>query len=308
MLKLAGRAIDRSLHDYLSENQPKYLAVQDVPNARLIAEVKVLERLNSQSGNLTVGDLRQYLQNFNENGIEPEDWWQLSDELPYTIDVTWASTGKISEYDVIFRQIKEDPAILVPGTTEVEKNQPWSAYANNPLAEKMVGHLKPVLRNYLMEILPEYMVPAAFMFIDEMPLTPNGKVNRKALPAPDRSRPELANPFVSPESEIEQAIAKVWQEILQLDGVGIQDNFFELGGNSLLLTQVHHQLVSLFGAQVSIVALFQYPTIQDLAQYLTQTEAEESATKRPEPSSRRTRRSAVKNISQRRQQHRQTKK
>ncbi len=125
------------------------------------------------------------------------------------------------------------------------------------------------LRNYLKERLPEYMLPAVFMLLDALPLTPNGKVDRRALPAPENSRP-IAADHQAPRSQLEQAIASIWQEVLNLEKVGINDNFFDLGGHSLLMVQVNSKLREVLTRDLSIVEMFQNPTINFLVQYLTQ--------------------------------------
>ena len=130
------------------------------------------------------------------------------------------------------------------------------------------------LRNYLKEKLPNYMVPSAFVVLDELPLTLNGKVDRQALPNPEGVRPELEAAYVAPRNEVERNIATVWQEVLHLDVVGIHDNFFDLGGNSLLTVQVHSRLRVLFDRDLSVIELFRYPTISDLASYLSRDTVE----------------------------------
>ncbi|NEQ33998.1 MAG: non-ribosomal peptide synthetase, partial [Leptolyngbya sp. SIO4C5] len=119
--------------------------------------------------------------------------------------------------------------------------------------------------------LPNYMIPAAFVLLEALPLTPNGKVDRRLLPAPSGLRPDLTVPYAAPQTEIEQQIAAVWQQVLQVNQLGIHDNFFELGGNSLLLVQSYNQLKELAQPNLSIVDLFQYPTVETLANYLSQT-------------------------------------
>ncbi|MBN3958469.1 non-ribosomal peptide synthetase [Nostoc sp. NMS8] len=126
------------------------------------------------------------------------------------------------------------------------------------------------LRDFLKEKLPEYMLPSAFIVLDALPLTPNGKVNRRGLPAPEGLRPELTETFQPPQSEMEQQIAKLWQEVLHLDKVGIHDNFFDLGGHSLLILQVNNQLRAILQRDISVVTMFQNPTIYSLAEYLSQ--------------------------------------
>ncbi|NMG20301.1 non-ribosomal peptide synthetase, partial [Brasilonema bromeliae] len=133
------------------------------------------------------------------------------------------------------------------------------------------------LRDFLESKLPNYMVPAAFVMLEALPLTPNGKVDRKALPAPDDSRPELEAVYQQPQTEVEQTIARILQELLQIENVGIHDNFFELGGHSLLLVQVHSKLQKIFQRDFPLVEMFQYPTISHLTRYLGQESSEQES-------------------------------
>ncbi|MFN6514069.1 MAG: amino acid adenylation domain-containing protein [Nostoc sp. CreGUA01] len=126
------------------------------------------------------------------------------------------------------------------------------------------------LRSFLESKLPNYMIPAAFVILETLPLTPNGKLDRKALPAPDTARSQLEAIYQPPQTEVEQAIADIWQKILNVENVGIYDNFFQMGGHSLLLVQVHSNLVQALKSNLSIIDLFRYPTISSLADYLSQ--------------------------------------
>lgn len=130
------------------------------------------------------------------------------------------------------------------------------------------------LRDFLKEQLPEYMVPSAFVQLDALPLSSNGKVDRRALPALETTRPELTEEYKPPQTNIEQSIASVWREILQLEKVGLQDNFFELGGHSLSMVQVHRRLRDLVNADLTLVDLFKYPTIRALADFLNEEQKE----------------------------------
>ncbi|BAT53521.1 Amino acid adenylation [Nostoc sp. NIES-3756] len=122
------------------------------------------------------------------------------------------------------------------------------------------------LRQFLANQLPGYMVPAAFVILESLPLTPNGKVDRRALPNPDLHQESLD--YVMPNTEIERIIADIWQQVLTLEKVGIYNNFFDLGGHSLLLVKVNQQLQEKLGLELSIVDMFNYPTIHSLSQYL----------------------------------------
>jgi acyl carrier protein len=112
------------------------------------------------------------------------------------------------------------------------------------------------------------MVPAVFTILEALPLTPNGKVNRGALPAPEGVRPDLGVAYVPPQTALEEVIASIWQEVLQISTVGMHDNFFEVGGNSLLLVQIHSKLRAQLNTELPVVELFRYPTINALSQYL----------------------------------------
>ncbi|HKG14774.1 MAG TPA: amino acid adenylation domain-containing protein, partial [Pyrinomonadaceae bacterium] len=122
----------------------------------------------------------------------------------------------------------------------------------------------PDLRRHLKESLPAYMLPSAFVFLDALPLTPGGKVDRRGLPAPEQSGAEPARNFAAPRTELEQTLARIWADALKLKRVGLHDNFFELGGDSILIIQIvaraRRACVNLSASQ-----MFQYPTVAELA-------------------------------------------
>ena len=120
------------------------------------------------------------------------------------------------------------------------------------------------LRRFLVEKLPDYMVPAAFVMLDQLPKTPNGKVDRRALPEPGVARPELDESFVAPQTSIEKKLVEIWAKVLGLEQVGVHDNFFELGGDSILSIQIISK-ANQVGLHLSPVQIFQYQTIAELA-------------------------------------------
>ncbi|HKQ72778.1 MAG TPA: amino acid adenylation domain-containing protein [Blastocatellia bacterium] len=121
------------------------------------------------------------------------------------------------------------------------------------------------LRSYLKQRLPEYMSPSVFVFLENLPLTASGKVDRRTLPEPGRSRPTLQGDFVEPSTELERILAEVWKELLKLDRVGVRDNFFELGGDSIISIQVVTRARQA-GVDITPMQLFQYQTIAELAE------------------------------------------
>jgi amino acid adenylation domain-containing protein len=148
---------------------------------------------------------------------------------------------------------------------------------NKQLVAYVVRHNKQThtsdLRNYLRQRLPDYMVPSAFVVVEALPLTANGKVDHKALPAPDTVRPELEKVFVAPRTTEEKILAQIWAKVLNFEQVGIHDNFFSLGGDSIRSIQVQ-SLAQEQGLSFSIPQLFQYQTIHELLEAINTTESE----------------------------------
>jgi amino acid adenylation domain-containing protein len=130
------------------------------------------------------------------------------------------------------------------------------------------------LRGFLQEKLPEYMVPSAFVELEELPLTPNGKVDRRALPAPDPSGFRSEATYVAPRTPVEEQLAGIWEQVLALERVGVHDDFFELGGHSLLAVRVVTRLNRHFGVELPLRAMFDAPTVAGLGLAVTQIRAE----------------------------------
>ena len=148
--------------------------------------------------------------------------------------------------------------------------------------ERLVAYVAPrvgqtpginELRSFLKARLPGYMVPSAFLIVEVLPLTPNGKVDRRALPDPGKSRPEIDAPYVSPRTAVEEALVTIWAGVLSLDQVGIHDNFFDLGGHSLSATRVVSRVIQTFQLEIPLQALFQAPTVADMAAVITESQA-----------------------------------
>ncbi len=124
------------------------------------------------------------------------------------------------------------------------------------------------LRQFLEQKLPSYMIPNTFIKLDALPRLPNGKINRKSLPVPDTFRPELAVTYLEPKTELEKTIAKIWQQELNLQSVGVNDNFFALGGHSLLGIKIIAKMSEAIGVQIPLRFLFEKPTILGLAEQI----------------------------------------
>jgi len=249
------------VRQHLEAVQPETLGITGIPNARTIAAVKTAEWLSSAEGPKTAGRMREALESLVELAINPQDWWDL-EAPPYTIDICWSASPDC--YDVTFVRHELPGVISVPLAQQVDLSRPWQTYANQPLQARFARQLVPQLRSYLLQKLPEYMVPSAFVVLESLPLTASGKVNRRALPVPDCVQP-LAEGHVAPRSPVEVTLVEIWAELLRLKQVSIHDNFFELGGHSLLATQMASRVRDACGVEVPLHSLFKAPTIAQLA-------------------------------------------
>ncbi|MBW4434414.1 MAG: amino acid adenylation domain-containing protein [Pelatocladus maniniholoensis HA4357-MV3] len=262
-----------SVRQLLESTQPEILGLRNVPNTRLLVEIKAVELLASDSQHETVSNIHQALNSINnEFGLNPESLWALKQELPYDIDINWANSGVDGSYDVIFHRYKtellENTRRCVqyfPGEKACFK--PWNFYANNPLQSKFARQILPWLRNFLESKLPNYMIPTNFVILDSLPLTPNGKVDRKALPAPELTQISSSN-IIPSSTPIENLLVGIWAEVLGIDKVGIDHNFFELGGHSLIATRVISQIRQVFQVELPLGYLFEKPTIAGLAKVI----------------------------------------
>ncbi len=156
------------------------------------------------------------------------------------------------------------------------------AREDNPQDKRLVAYIVPRpeldlttdrLRSYLKDQLPEYMIPSAFVLLDDLPLTPNGKIDRKALPSPDQNRLGIGGRYQSPRTTMEQALAGIWAEVLGVDKVGIHDNFFDLGGHSLVAVRLVNLIKRKIGLTLRIAHIYQAPTVKQMAGILDNREA-----------------------------------
>jgi amino acid adenylation domain-containing protein len=193
----------------------------------------------------------------------------------------WLPNGTLEYLGRLDHQVKVRGFRVEPGEIEVELERHPAVHAvvvaareDRPGDRRLVAYLtatpktSPVgveeLREHLRAHLPEYMIPSVFVWLPELPLSPNGKVDRRALPAPEDARPELERPYVCPDTPVERALAEIWSEALGVKKVGIDDDFFALGGDSILSLRVA-ALARERGIKVTVEQLFRHKTIRELA-------------------------------------------
>jgi amino acid adenylation domain-containing protein len=160
---------------------------------------------------------------------------------------------------------------------------------SGPRGSRLVAYVVPApeqkpsasdLRRWLQTRLPEHMVPSEFTFLDRLPLTPSGKVDRRALPEPAEARPDLAEAYVAPRNPVEAVMAKIWGEILGLEQVGVHDHFFQLGGHSLLGTRLISRLRETFHVELPIRKLFEAPTVALLSEAMLESSSDRQSIER----------------------------
>jgi amino acid adenylation domain-containing protein len=249
-----------ALRERFGRMLPEVLGVTGVPNARLQRHVAAAQALRSSPRPATVGAFRSQLERVQSTAVELEDVWDLAHEFGYTLEVR-PNLSALESCDVVFRsQAAAQRRVIFPG--DLLSNSPED-YATNPTRQRLAASLTTELRSWLAARLPEYMVPAAYVRLERMPLTPNGKLNREVLPAPD-SDAYAAREYEAPEGETERMLAEIWAELLGIPRVGRLDNFFQLGGHSLLAVTLMERMRQK-GFEADVRELFSSPTLASLA-------------------------------------------
>jgi len=217
-------------------------------------------------------------------GKDPSSHWET--RLYRTGDLArYLPDGNIDFLGRLDHQVKVRGFRIEPGEIEVALRQHPAvresivmALEDAPGDKHLVAYVVPErdtaptatdLRSFLTERLPQYMIPTAFVHLDALPLTPNGKVDRRALPTPGGARPGLHEALVAPRNELELELASVWEQVLGVQPIGVRDNFFDWGGHSLLGVRLFAQIERITGEKLPLAALFQAPTIEELARVLS---------------------------------------
>jgi acyl carrier protein len=254
-------------------DDPAVLRVKSIRNDRLVRESELVRLLASVGDKPATAAAVRAALNDVPSGIHPADLTTIHPD--YDADLVWSADG-LNRFDLVLRSRSKPSRVPVKAIADPK---PWSAYTNQP-AQRNAKTLGPELRAHLRASLPEYMVPTAFVVLDALPRTPNGKIDRNALPEPDRSRTEDIAVAAAPDNDFERAIVAVWQDMLSLDAVGVETNLFDLGANSLMMVRAVARLSEALGRSLSLVAMFRFPTVRALAAHLNGGEEQASAAMR----------------------------
>jgi len=225
----------------LLETEPRSLGVRRVYNDRML-----LEGINRGAWMRPAAD--------------PEEFWTLRPQTGYSVRVSPSDAGFHQCFDALFSRGEEPDSPSPPAVA-----QPSEPLTNEPMRTLAGSKVIFSLRRYLQSHLPDHMIPSAFSMVDSFPLTPNGKVDRAALPEPDLSFATGRQAYTAPRTRLEETLRGIWADVLAIDNLGVDDNFFALGGHSLIATRLISRLRDAFRVELALRAIFDHPTIAELA-------------------------------------------
>jgi thioesterase domain-containing protein/acyl carrier protein len=258
-------AWQRELRERLTKNGASSIGVRGIPDARVASYVAALRMLSHNEGTANIRQIQTRAET--AEGEDPNILVWLSRELG--VELAWRGFGNEGVYDAIFNPDWVPEEKMVEVSAEY-----YRRFANSPAQAAGDLELAAELKEHLQKILPAYMVPAGIISMHSWPLTANGKVDRKALPAMAQEQRES---YREPRTPNEELLCQMFGEVLGVRRVGIEDNFFSLGGHSLLATRLVSQIHTAFGVKLRIRTLFEAPTVAQLAPRLNGQSSPESA-------------------------------
>lgn len=241
------------------------IVLREVPNRRLAADVAAWQLVQEADDHDTVADVRARIEVRAPQGTDPEVFWMLGEAHGREVLISWTPGFGDGRYDVVFTSAVSAGQPALPASSPASDDarrrvEGWPhAHASDPLHVVLSQRLPGLLRQHLAGRLPAHMVPSHFAVIDRIPLTPNGKLDRRALPEPEVSGGN--DRFDPPQGAVEEAMAALWQEVLGAPRVGRHDNFFELGGHSLMAIQITALLSQRHGIDVPVRHFFEHHTL-----------------------------------------------
>jgi amino acid adenylation domain-containing protein len=261
----------------LQGNLLETIEIKNIFNARTAKDHTLLNWLKSAQPAAALQEIKASVEHL-QQGLHPDLFWQLGKDLGFEAHVRWTTDGTDGKFDVVF--IPEGVNMFLPGgnLATVNKGSKPADFARTPLSTNEVFISKSTLelwKNELRLSLPDYMVPTDFVALKEFPLTPNYKIDKKALPKPQPKSNLISSTAQLPHNKNEQLISDIWSAVLGLENISIKDDFFELGGHSLLAVKVMSSIEKETGKRLPLALLFENATIEKLAVKLESDEEEE---------------------------------
>ncbi|WP_083296527.1 non-ribosomal peptide synthetase [Duganella sp. HH101] len=252
----------QGLDRHLAAARPDVLALRDLPNAWIEDDMLARQYLEMLDAELSVADLVERLHGTPHRGVDRNDLLALAERHGYAVQLSVADSGRGVFHAVLSRQsgLAVDWSGLYEGAVLATA---LKAYVSQPSLSELHFAVQDSIREQLRRQLPDYMMPTHLVVLEQMPLTPNGKIDVAALPAPEIHRGEGG--YQAPVTLTQARLAAIWGSVLRVEQVGTEDNFFEMGGHSLLATQLVSRVRTEFHVEVPLLALFELPTVAALA-------------------------------------------
>lgn len=248
------------------------IVVYDVPNERLVKPSGAARILSEVDPATPASEIVDRVRQLGEDAVSGRELRSLADRNHYRFAMSPSSSGAPELMDLSFEPIETGvPMYAARPDRSCHRSRPRHQlpHGNQPGLAAHAAELIPRLRTFVDETLPGFMAPASFVVVDHIPLTANGKLDRKALPPPDDDRPAATHEFVAAGTDVERALCQIWASVIGVSHVGIRDNFFELGGDSIQCIQIIARARSA-GHSFTAKMLFEHQTIEDLAPFVTQ--------------------------------------
>lgn len=259
------RTID-ALEERLQKQSPSILEIKNITNARTIKDHALLQQITTATGDQAISGIKNHIAAI-EGGWQPEHFWNLASRWNYRAHIRWTTDGTDGLFNVVLIPNDSDP--IIPEVS-LNSNASLNDFIREPVVKNEIFLEPEVIQQWKADLyaqLPKYMVPDDFVALKQFPLTPNKKIDRKALPKPTPRKTEKKKAHRAMTHE-EKLVASVWTEVLGVEDLSPLDDFFQLGGHSLLAVKVMTALEKKTGKRLTIATLFENVTIEALARKL----------------------------------------
>jgi amino acid adenylation domain-containing protein len=251
----------------LDVERPPVVHLAGVANGRVEGDLRVRALAGTMDPSTPAASLCDEATSM-RRGVDPEELARGAERIGYRVELHDSCEAGAGTFDAVLARSDTAAAFegrlpAPPPRDGVRRLKPWNHYTNSPWRGVFLRTIVPHVRGFLAARLPDHLIPSHFVPLAHLPLTPSGKVDRSALPAPERARPDLAVEYVAPTLPAEKTLAAIWAEALRVEDIGIHDNYFDLGGDSILGIQIVTRARAA-GLEMAPRDLFEHQTIAEL--------------------------------------------